>query len=125
MNSKNFLKTVKKKVYDLIGLISLKDKPKDKKAIDHNKKVFFIYLIGLPVVFSLILNIMEIIFCIQHQVDTIYEQARCSNSCSFEFLAVTIFFFCMYMRNVQRQQNIYIYSIWIYHTCSATDLRVK
>ena len=54
MNSKNFLKTIKKKVYDLIGLISLKDKPKDKKAIDHNKKVFFIYLIGLPVVFSLI-----------------------------------------------------------------------
>ena len=32
MNSKNFLKTIKKKVYDLIGL-SLKDKPKDKKAI--------------------------------------------------------------------------------------------
>ena len=41
MNSKNFLKTVKKKVNDFIGSISLKDKPKDKKAIDHNKLRFF------------------------------------------------------------------------------------
>ena len=54
MNSENFLRIIKKNIYDFIGSLSLKDKPKDKKEIEHNKKVFFIYLIGLAVVFSLI-----------------------------------------------------------------------
>ena len=54
MNSKKFLKIIKKKIYDFIGSLSLKNKPKDKKEIEHNKKVFFIYLIGIPVVFSLL-----------------------------------------------------------------------
>mgnify|MGYP001201951477 CR=1 FL=1 len=54
MNSKKFLKIIKKNIYDFIGSLSLKDKPKDKKEIEHNKKVFLIYLIGIPVVFSLL-----------------------------------------------------------------------
>ena len=54
MNSKKLLTFIKKKVNDFIESLSLKNEPKDKKEIEQNKKVFFTYLVGLPVVFSLL-----------------------------------------------------------------------
>ena len=54
MNTKKFIKFIKKKVKELLDSLSLNENPKDKKEIDQNKNVFLIYLIGLPVSFSLL-----------------------------------------------------------------------